>query len=146
MRRIIARYLGVDRRQILRCEEWVTVLFVIVKGWRPTFVSKKILQLSPRFLPGDVVVSQAGWCYEVINQRDNHVRCSPLDISLRGCRPSRSEQLVFPTRQLTIITSPQSTLEELHRVSEVVAAPAHTSERAKVRVEVVRAGVGVNSR
>ena len=89
-----------------------------------------------------MVVSQAGWCYEVINQRDNRVRCSPLDITLRG-RPSRSEQLVFPTHQLTIITSPQSTREELHRVSEVVAAPAYTSERAKV--EVVRAGVGVNS-
>ncbi len=145
MRRLVARYLGVDIGQIVRCEEWVTVLFVIVKGWRPTFVSKKILKLSPQFLPGDVVVSQAGWCYEVINQRENRVRCSPLDISLRG-RPKSSEQFVFPTYQLTTITSPQSTREELHRVSEVVAAPAHTSERAKVRVEVVRAGVGVNSR
>ena len=140
MRRLVARYLGVDLGQIVRCEEWVTVLFVIVKGWRPTFLSKKILKLSPQFLPGDVVVSQAGWCYEVINQRENRVSCSPLDISLSG-RPNRSEQLVFPTHQLTTITSPQSTREELHRVSEVVAVPAHTSERAEVRVEV-----GVNSR
>ncbi len=146
MRRIIARYLGVDRRQILRCEEWVTVLFVIVKGWRPTFVSKKILKLSPQFLPGDVVVSQAGSCYEVINQYDKRVSCSPLDISLSGRRYGDREQLVFPTRQLTIIASPQSTQEELHRVREVVTAPAHTSSRAKVRVEVVRTGVGVNSR
>ncbi len=146
MLRIVARYLGVDRRQIVRCEEWVSVLFVIVKGWRPTFVSKKILKLSPRFLAGDVVVSQAGSCYEVINQQDNRVRCSPLDISLSGRRYGDREQLVFPTHQLTIISSPQSTREELHRVSEVVAAPAHTSERDKVRVEVVRAGVGVNSR
>ncbi len=140
MRRLVARYLGVDLGQIVRCEEWVTVLFVIVKGWRPTFLSKKILKLSPQFLPGDVVVSQAGWCYEVINQRENRVSCSPLDISLSG-RPKSSEQLVFPTHQLTTITSPQSTREELHRVSEVVAVPAHTSERAEVRVEV-----GVNSR
>ena len=145
MRRLVARYLGVDLGQIVRCEEWVSVLFVIVKGWRPTFLSKKILKLSPQFLPGDVVVSQGGWCYEVINQKGNRVRCSPLDLTLSG-RPDRNEQLVFPTRQLTIITSPQSTREELHRVSEVVAAPAHTSERAKVRIEVVRAGVGVNSR
>ncbi len=90
-----------------------------------------------------MVVSQAGWCYEVINQRENRVRCSPLDISLRG-RSKSSEQLVFPTHQLTTITSPQSTREELHRVSEVVAAPVKSSERAKVRVEVVRAGVSVN--
>ncbi len=145
MLRIVARYLGVDLRQIVRCEEWVTVLFVIVQGWRPTFLSKKILQLSPQFLPGDVVVTQAGSCYEVINQRDNRVRCSPLDISLRG-RPQGSEQLVFPTHQLTIIASPKSTQEELHRMKEVVASPAHTSERANVRVEVVRASVGVNSR
>ncbi len=145
MRRLVARYLGVDLGQIVRCEEWVTVLFVIVKGWRPTFLSKKILKLSPQFLPGDVVVSKAGWCYEVMNQRGNRVSCAPLDFTLSG-RPSGNEQLVFPTHQLTIITSPQSTREELHRVSEVVAAPAHTSERAKVRVEVVRAGVGVNSK
>ena len=145
MRRLVARYLGVDLGQIVRCEEWVTVLFVIVKGWRPTFLSKKILKLSPQFLPGDVVVSKAGWCYEVMNQRGNRVSCAPLDFTLSG-RPSGNEQLVFPTHQLTIITSPQSTREELHRVSEVVAAPAHTSERAKVPVEVVRAGVGVNSR
>ncbi|MDJ0746758.1 MAG: hypothetical protein QNJ32_25840 [Xenococcaceae cyanobacterium MO_167.B27] len=145
MRRIIARYLGVDRRQILRCEEWVTVLFVIVKGWRPTFVSKKILKLSPQFLPGDVVVSQGGSCYEVINQLHNHVRCSRLDISLSGLSYGDREQLIFPTHQLTIISSPQSTREELHRVREVVATPpADTSERAKV--EVVRASVGVNSR
>ncbi len=121
MLRIVANYLGVDIGQIVRCEEWVTVLFVIVKGWRPTFLSKKILQLSPQFLPGDVVVSQAGWCYKVINQRGNRVSCSPLDITLRG-RPSRREQLVFPTKQLTIITSPQSTREELHRLRKVVAA------------------------
>lgn len=145
MLRIVANYLGVDIGQIVRCEEWVTVLFVIVKGWRPTFLSKKILKLSPQFLPGDVVVSQAGWCYEVMNLQGNRVSCSPLDLTLSG-RYWGNEQLVFPKNQLTIITSPQSTREELHRVSEVVAAPAHTSERAKVQVEVVRAGVGVNSR
>ncbi len=90
-----------------------------------------------------MVVSQAGWCYEVINQRENRVRCSPLDISLRG-RYWDSEQLVFPTHQLTIITSPQSTREELHRVSEVIATPVKSSERASERVEIVRAGVSVN--
>ncbi|MDJ0533368.1 MAG: hypothetical protein QNJ70_12860 [Xenococcaceae cyanobacterium MO_207.B15] len=102
------------------------------------------MKLSPQFLPGDVVVSQAGSCYEVINQLHNHVRCSRLDISLSGRRYGDREQLIFPTHQLTIISSPQSTREELHRVREVVATPADTSERAKV--EVVRAGVGVNSR
>ena len=144
MRRIVARYLGVESRQILRCEEWVTVLFVMVKGRRPTFVSKKIGQLSPQFLPGDVVVSQAGSCYEVINQHDHHVRCSPLDISLSGRRSWDSEQLVFPTRQLTIIASPESTREELQRMREVVAVPVQTSEPAPVQVEVVRAGVQLN--
>ena len=144
MRQIVARYLGVESRQILRCEEWVTVLFVIVKGWRPTFVSKKIGQLSPQFLPGDVVVTQAGSCYEVINQQDNRVRCSPLDISLSGRRCCDSEQLVFPTRQLTIIASPQSTREELHRLREGRAGPARTSQPDQVQVEVVRAGVRLN--
>ncbi len=144
MRRIVARYLGVESRQILRCEEWVTVLFVIVKGWRPTFVSKKIGQLSPRFLPGDVVVSQAGSCYEVINQRNNRVSCSPLDISLSGRRCWDSEQLVFPRSQLTIISSAESTSQELHRVREVVAVPARTSQPDQVQVEVVQAGVRLN--
>ena len=145
MIRLLARYLGVDRRQILRCEEWVSVLFVIVKGWRPTFVSKKILQLSPHFLPGDLVLSQVGWFYEVINQHDDHVRCSPLDISLRG-RLFPSEQLVFPTHQLTIITR-QSTREELYQLREITSTPVvHTSERDTVRAEIVRASVGVNSR
>ena len=143
MLRTVANYLGVDIRRVVRCEEWVTVLFVIVKGWRPTFVSKKILKLAPRFLPGDVVVSQAGSCYEVINQRNNHVRCAPLDISLSG-RYGGREQLVFPTRQLTIISSPQSTREELHRVREGIAASVQTSEPAPVQVEVVRAAVRLN--
>ena len=143
MRRLVAKYLGVNLRRILRCEEWVTVLFVIVKGWRPTFVSKKSLKQEPQFLTGDVVVSQAGWCYEVMNQKGNRVRCSPLDITLRG-RYGGSEQLVFPTHQLTIISSPESTRQETHRVGEVITAPAHTSEPASVQVEVVRAGVRLN--
>ena len=143
MVRIIANYLGVNSGQIARCEEWVTVLFVIVKGWRPTFISKKILKLAPQFLPGDMVVTQAGSCYEVINQRENRVRCSPLDINLRGHYRGR-EQLVFPTRQLTIISSPKSAREELHGAKEVIAAPAHTSKLAPVQVEVVRAGVRLN--
>jgi hypothetical protein len=145
MKRLVARYLGVNLGRIVRCEEWVTVLFVIVKGCRPTFLSKKILKLSPQFLPGDVVVSQGGWCYEVMALQGNRVSCSPLDLTLRG-HSKGNKQLVFPAHQLTIITSPHSAREELHRVSEVVAAPAHTSERAEVRVEVVRAGIGVNSR
>jgi hypothetical protein len=143
MRRLVARYLGVDLGQIVRCEEWVTVLFVIVKGWRPTFLSKKLLKLSPQFLPGDVVVSQAGCCYEVINQKGNRVSCSPLDLTLRG-RPKDREQLVFPTDQLTIITSPHFRREELDRVSEILAAPVKSSEKAEVFYRVVRAGVGVN--
>jgi hypothetical protein len=143
MRRLVARYLGVDLGQIVRCEEWVTVLFVIVKGWRPTFLSKKLLKLSPQFLPGDVVVSQAGCCYQVTNQKGNRVSCSPLDLTLRG-RPKDGEQLVFATDQLTIITSPHSRREELHRVSEILAAPVKSSEKAEVFYRVVRAGVGVN--
>ena len=143
MLRTVANYLGVDIRRVVRCEEWVTVLFVIVKGWRPTFVSKKILKLAPRFLPGDVVVSQAGSCYEVIDQRNNHVRCAPLDISLSG-RYGDREQLVFPTRQLTIIASPASTREGLHRVREGIAVPARTSQPDQVQVEVVQAAVRLN--
>ena len=143
MRRLVANYLGVNLQHILRCEEWVTVLFVIVKGRRPTFVSKKILQQEPQFLPGDVVVSQAGWCYEVIHQHYNHVRCSPLDISLRG-RSWGSEQLVFPTHQLTIISNPPSASQSLNQVQEVIAAPVKSSQPAPVQVEVVQAGVRLN--
>ena len=143
MRRLVARYLAVDIGQILRCEEWVTVLFVIVKGWRPTFLSKKILQLSPQFLPGDVVVTQAGSYYEVINQLKNRVRCSPLDITLQR-HPKIGEELVFPTKQLTIISSPQSTKEELQQVKKVVTVPVKSSLIDKDSLEVVRASVGVN--
>ncbi len=143
MRRLVARYLGVNLEQIVRCEEWVTVLFVIVKGWRPTFLSKKLLKLSPQFLPGDLVVSQAGCCYEVINQKGNRVSCAPIDLTLRG-RPKGSQQLVFPTHQLTIITSPRSTREELDRVSEVIAAPVKSHDKTEVLYRVVRAGVGAN--
>ena len=143
MRRLVARYLGVDIGQIVRCEEWITVLFVIVKGWRPTFLSKKILQLSPQFLSGDVVASQAGSYYEVINQLKNRVRCSPLDITLHR-HPKIGEELVFPTKQLTIISSPKSTKEELQQVKKVVTVPVKSSLTDKASLEVVRASVGVN--
>jgi hypothetical protein len=140
---IVAAYLGVDVGQIVRCEEWVTVLFVIVKGSSPTFVSKKILKQEPQFLSGDVVVSKAGCCYEVINQRENRVRCSPLDITLRGSYWG-SEQFVFPAQQLTIITNPLSISQKVHKRLEVIAAPVKSSEKAQVQVEVVQAGVRIN--
>jgi hypothetical protein len=36
-----ARVMGISASQIVRFEVWVSVCFVIVKGQRPTFVSKK---------------------------------------------------------------------------------------------------------
>ena len=78
MVRQVAKFLGVNASLIVRCEEWFTVLFVIAKGFRPTFVSKKILNTSPEFYPGDVVFSDAGCCYEVVETRDNRVYCYPI--------------------------------------------------------------------
>ncbi len=88
-------------------------------------------------------MSKAGWCYEVIEQKGNRVRCSPLELTLSGRYWSR-EQLVFPTQQLTIITSPVSTNQELHRLRQVVATPVKSSEQAEAGVELIRASVGVN--
>jgi hypothetical protein len=80
------------------------VLFVIAKGFRPTFVSKKILKQPPQLNPGDVVVSHAGCCYEVIKATDSRVVCYPIDLTL-SVRRRTQEQFVFPAEQLTIITS-----------------------------------------
>ena len=112
MVRQVAKYLGVDLSLILRCEEWFTVLFVIAKGLRPTFVSKKILKQAPQFFPGDVVVSLAGCCYEVVKTTDSRVRCYPIDLTLYEQRRGQ-EQFVFPAEQLTIITSSYPVSPEL---------------------------------
>lgn len=37
----IANFLNVSPNQIKRCEEWVSVIFVVVRGSRPRFISKK---------------------------------------------------------------------------------------------------------
>ena len=140
MIRQVASYLGVDISLILRCEEWVTVLFVMVEGFRPTFLSKKILKQPPRFNCGDVVVSKAGWCYQVMNTTDGRVRCFPLDFTVYS-RPWGNEQFVIPADQLTLVTSPVQTSQVKHpRV--VVAAPGKSPEKPRVQVEVVKAGVG----
>ncbi len=141
MIRQVAKYLGVDISLILRCEEWFTVLFVIAKGFRPTFVSKKILKQSPQFLPGDVVISNAGCCYEVVKTTDGRVSCCPLDLTLYDRRRG-IEQFVFPASQLTIITSsypanpqlPQPELVTAQRISSKVTG-----------VQVVKVGVKVNN-
>jgi hypothetical protein len=139
MIRQVAKYLSVDISQILRCEEWFTVLFVIAKGYRPTFVSKKILKQPPRFFPGDVVVSHAGCCYEVVTTTDSGVHCYPIDLTPYDCRRGQ-EHFVFPAEQLTIITSSYPVSPELPQ-PELVTTPTISSKKA--RVEVVKAGVKI---
>lgn len=39
----VASFLSVSPNQIKRCEEWASVLFVQVHGFRPRFVSKKVI-------------------------------------------------------------------------------------------------------
>lgn len=42
----VAKFLKVSPNQIKRCEEWSKVLFVVVVGSRPQFVSKKVLVME----------------------------------------------------------------------------------------------------
>ena len=132
MVRQVAKHLGVNISRIRRCEEWFTVLFVIVKGWRPTFISKKILKQSPQFFPGDVVVSKAGCCYQVTSTTDSRVRCYPIDLT-RYEQRSGQEQFVFPAEQLTIITSADPLSPELPQ-RELVRAQRISSQKARVQV------------
>ena len=141
MIRQVAKYLCVDLSRILRCEEWFTVLFVIAKGFRPTFVSKKILKQPPQFFPGDVVVTHAGCCYEVVKTTDSRVCCYPIDLTLRD-RKRGQEQFVFPAEQLTIVTSSYPVSPELPQ-RELVTTQRISSK--KPGVQVVKAGVGVNN-
>ena len=141
MIRQVAKYLGVDLNLIVRCEEWFTVLFVIAKGFRPTFVSKKILKQSPQFLPGDLVISNAGCCYEVVRTTDDGVSCYPLDLTFYNRRRG-IEQFVLTASQLTIITSSYPATPQLPQ-QEVVTAQKISSQKAGV--QVVKAGVGVNN-
>lgn len=48
----IASFLQVSPNQIKRCEEWVHVLFVQVQGFRPRFVSKKVVKVQPKTFSG----------------------------------------------------------------------------------------------
>ncbi len=141
MIRQVANYLCVELSRILRCEEWFTVLFVIAKGFRPTFVSKKILKQPPQFFPGDVVVSHAGCCYEVLKTTDSRVLCYPIDLTLYDRRRGQ-EQFVFPAEQLTIITSSYPVSPELPQ-RELVTVQRISSQKAGV--QVVKAGVRVNN-
>ena len=141
MIRQVAKYLCVELSRIRRCEEWFTVLFVIAKGFRPTFVSKKILKQPPQFFPGDVVVTHAGCCYEVVKTTDSRVRCYPIDLSVYERRRGQ-EQFVFPAEQLTMITSSYPVSPELPQ-RELVTGQKVSSKKAGV--EVVKVGVGVNN-
>ena len=98
MVRQVAKFLGVNSSLIVRCEEWFTVLFVIAKGFCPTFVSKKILKQKPLFFPGDVVFSDAGCCYGVVATKDNRVYCYPIDLTFYNQRRG-NEHFVFPSQQ-----------------------------------------------
>ncbi len=140
MIRQVAKFLGVDTTLILRCEEWFTVLFVIAKGFRPTFVSKKILKQKPEFYAGEVVVSDAGCCYEVVATKDNLVYCYPIDLTFYNQRRG-NEHFVFPSQQLTIVTSsyrgtPQIMRPEL--ATQTLSSPPTTAMKVKV-------GVGMNN-
>lgn len=42
----IANFLNVSPNQIKRCEEWANVYFVQVHGFRPRFVSKKVVKME----------------------------------------------------------------------------------------------------
>ena len=138
MIRQVAKYLCVNSSQILRCEEWFTVLFVIAKGFRPTFVSKKILNQPPQFLPGDIVVSHAGCCYKVVKTTDSRVLCYPIYLTLHD-RRIRQEQFVFPAEQLTIITRSYPVIPELSQ-RELI-----TAQRISSEVQVVKAGIIANN-
>ena len=39
----VATYLNIAPAEVVRCDEWATVLFVVVAGCRPRFVSKKVI-------------------------------------------------------------------------------------------------------
>jgi hypothetical protein len=56
---VVAKYLNVANTIILRLEEWSRVFFAIVKGHRPTFVSKKMIRslLKSNLEPGCAVKS-----------------------------------------------------------------------------------------
>jgi len=45
----VAKFLKVSPNQIKRCEEWSKVLFVVVVGSRPRFVSKKVLKVQQEY-------------------------------------------------------------------------------------------------
>ena len=141
MVRQVAKFLGVNASLIVRCEEWFTVLFVIAKGFRPTFVSKKILKTSPEFYPGDVVFSDAGCCYEVVETRDNQVYCYPIDLTFYNQRRG-NEQFVFPSRQLIMVTSSYPATQHLAQ-SELVTA--QTISPLPTKAMKVKIGVGMNN-
>jgi hypothetical protein len=64
----IAGYLDTNESEIVRCEEWATVFFVHVKGFRPCFVSKKglakfIAADARRYNPGQYLHGDSlGYC------------------------------------------------------------------------------------
>ena len=117
------------------------MLFVIAKGLRPTFVSKKILKQAPQFFPGDVVVSHAGCGYQVVKTTDSQVFCYPIELTLSERRRSQ-EQFVFPAEQLTIITSSYPVSPELAQ-RELMSAPRISSKKGGL--QVVKAGIRVNN-
>lgn len=133
MIRQVAKFLGVNINLILRCEEWFTVLFVIAKGFRPRFVSKKILKQKPVFYPGDVVFSDAGCCYEVVATKDNRVYCYPLDLTIYN-RIRGNEQFVFPNSQLRAIFSSYPARPKLLQ-PEPIAAQTRSSLKAGVGIK-----------
>ena len=47
----VAQSLGVSPNQIKRCEEWASVIFVVVHGRRGQFVSKKVAKMADSRIP-----------------------------------------------------------------------------------------------
>ncbi len=141
MIRQVAKFLGVNINLILRCEEWFTVLFVIAKGFRPRFVSKKILKQKPEFFPGDLVFSDAGCCYEVIASKDHRVYCYPIDLTIYNLIRS-NEQFVFAPEQLRAIVSSYPATREI-RQPELLAAP--TKSIADAPSSRVKAAQSINN-
>lgn len=46
----VAAHLNIAPNQIKRCEEWASVLFVVVHGCRPRFVSKEAVKMNVEIL------------------------------------------------------------------------------------------------
>jgi aspartyl-tRNA synthetase len=58
----VANFLNVSPNQIKRCEEWASVIFVVVQGRRPRFVSKKVLVMKSQEVSVESLIKELKEC------------------------------------------------------------------------------------